>query len=199
MTMNVPNLLTLGRIILAPAFLGLFMYHLNDPQAWLAWLLVGIFALGEITDLLDGVLARKLHQISELGKLLDPFADVVSRLTYFLVLLLADVLPFWFFSIILYRELGITFWRLYLVQHHVVLGANMGGKTKAWLYFVVSLLGLASWLGRPWGWGWEWEGLINWFWNGFLIAVLAVSVGTFVNYLFSGFRRLKNQTADKIF
>ncbi len=189
--MNVPNSLTLVRISMAPVFLSLFMFQFQSPHTWIAVTLIVLFIVGEVSDLLDGILARKLHQISELGKLLDPFADVVSRLTYFLVLLLADVLPFWFFAVVLYRELGITFWRLYLVQHHIVLGANIGGKTKAWLYFGVSLIGLASWIGRIWGWGWEWQGLASWFWNGLLIVTSAVSLGTFLHYVRDGRRRLK--------
>lgn len=189
--MNVPNSLTLARISLAPLFLGLFMYQLGTPSEGIAIALIVLFAVGELSDLFDGLLARKLRQTSELGKLLDPFADVVSRLTYFLALLLADVLPFWFFTVVLYRELGITFWRLYLVQHHVVLGADLGGKTKAWLYFGVSAIGLAAWLGRPWGWGWEWEGLAAWFWNSLLGVTLAVSVWTFANYLRKGAALLK--------
>lgn len=189
--MNLPNSLTLGRIFLAPLFLAVFMFHLYWPSHLWALSLLFIFGVGELTDLLDGILARKLNQTSELGKLLDPFADVVSRLTFFLALLLADILPFWFFAIVLYRELGITFWRLHLVQSKVVLAASLGGKTKAWLYFGVSLLGILSWAGRPWQLGWEWEGLGLWLWNGFLVITAILSVGTFAEYLMRGVKLLK--------
>lgn len=193
--MTVPNTLTLGRIALAPVFLTVFMARLTAPRVWNAIAAAAIFFLGELTDLLDGILARRLRQTSELGKLLDPFADVVSRLTYFLALLLADVLPLWFFAVVLYRELGITFWRLYLVQSDIVLGANLGGKTKAWLYFGVSAIGLFGWLGLPWGLGWKWEGLLLWLWNAYLAVTAGVSTGTFVQYVYLGIRRWRIKTS----
>ncbi len=196
--MNLPNTMTLSRIVLAPIFLTLFMLHLGSPNPGLAFLILFVFGLGEITDLLDGIIARKLHLTSDLGKLLDPFADVVSRLTYFLALLLSDIIPFWFFALILYRELGITFWRLHLVQNHVVLAASLGGKAKAWLYFGVSLAGLLSWLGRSWGWGWEWSDLNGWLWIGFLILTAGLSLGTFLEYLVRGIALLKERPKDNI-
>jgi len=127
---------------LAPVFAGLFSaWAFWREPVWLAlvWL---VFLVSEFTDVLDGWVARKLGEASDLGKLLDPFSDVISRLTIFLVLLLVGVAPLWFFLIILYREVSMTFLRLLIVQKGVVQGASSGGKLKAWLYFFASLAGL---------------------------------------------------------
>ena len=140
--MGLANRITFFRIALAPVFAGLF-------SAWSAWrepywlvLVWLVFLVSEVSDVLDGWVARKLSQTSDLGKLLDPFSDVLSRLTIFLCLLLVGIAPLWFFLIVLYREVSMTFLRLLIVQKGVVQGASKGGKLKAWLYFFASLAGL---------------------------------------------------------
>lgn len=140
--MGLANRITLFRIALAPAFAGLF-------SAWATWrdpLWLGViwlvFLVSEVSDIFDGWVARKLGETSDLGKLLDPFSDVISRLTIFLCLLLVGVAPLWFFLIVLYRELSMTFLRLLMVQRGVVQAASSGGKLKAWLYFFASFFGL---------------------------------------------------------
>ena len=92
--------------------------------------------------MLDGWVARKRGETSDLGKLLDPFSDVLSRLTLFVCFLLAGLIPLWFFLVVLYRELTMTFLRLLLVQKGIVQAASAGGKLKAVLYFLVSLVGM---------------------------------------------------------
>ncbi len=141
--MGLANRITFFRIALAPVFAGLF-------SAWATWrepfwlvLIWFVFLVSELTDILDGWVARKMGQTSDLGKLLDPFSDVISRLTIFVCLLLVGIAPLWFFLVVLYRELSMTFLRLLMVQKGVVQGASSGGKAKAWLYFFASLGGLA--------------------------------------------------------
>jgi len=140
--MGLANRITVFRIALAPVFAGLFSawFAWRDP-VWL-WLVGSVFLVSEVSDILDGWVARKFKQTSDLGKLLDPFSDVISRLTIFACLLLAGVAPLWFFLIVLYRELSMTFLRLLMVQRGVVQAASTGGKLKAWLYFFASLAGL---------------------------------------------------------
>jgi len=140
--MGLANRITLFRIALAPVFAGLF-------SAWFAWrdplwlvLIWFVFLISEASDVLDGWVARKFGETSDLGKLLDPFSDVLSRLTIFLCLLLAGVAPLWFVLVVLYREVSMTFLRLLIVQKGVVQGASAGGKLKAWLYFFASLAGM---------------------------------------------------------
>lgn len=156
--MGLANRITFFRIALAPVFAGLFsawtLWH--DPL-WLV-LVWGVFLVSEFSDILDGWVARKLGQTSDLGKLLDPFSDVISRLTLFLCLLMAGVAPLWFFLAVLYRELSMTFLRTLMVQRGVVQAASSGGKIKAWLYFIASLAGLIRVSTSGWGdatW-WTW-------------------------------------------
>lgn len=142
--MGLANRITFFRIALAPVFAALF-------SAWAAWreplwlvLVWVVFLVSELSDVLDGWVARKLGETSDLGKLLDPFSDVISRLTLFLCLLLIGVAPLWFFLVVLYREVSMTFLRMLMVQRGVVQAASKGGKAKAWLYFLSGLLGLVS-------------------------------------------------------
>lgn len=103
-----------------------------------------LYALIELSDLLDGTVARRTNSVSDLGKLLDPFADVVSRLTYFTVMLSFSFMPAWMFVLILYREVGIIFLRMMMLRLGVALAARGGGKAKAVLYAVGGGLGLAQ-------------------------------------------------------
>ncbi len=183
--MGLANRITLFRIALAPVFAGLFSawFAWREP-AWLvlAWI---VFLVSELSDILDGWVARKFGDTSDLGKLLDPFSDVLSRLTIFLCLLLAGVAPLWFVLIVLYREVSMTFLRLLIVQKGVVQGASSGGKLKAWLYFFASVAGLLQ---------------VTWpaavpavleFWVVTILFVLAAfqSLFSFAQY-YAGYRRL---------
>jgi CDP-diacylglycerol--glycerol-3-phosphate 3-phosphatidyltransferase len=104
------------------------------------WILFGVI---EVTDLIDGKIARKLDQISDTGKLLDPFADSLARLTYFLCFTIAGVMEFWIFLIILYRDLGVSFVRLMMARKGIAMSARLSGKLKAVVYAVSGIIGLA--------------------------------------------------------
>lgn len=142
--MNLPNALTVSRIFLAPLFfLSLFVPVWTGGglaacyvAAWLLFLYI------EISDMVDGHLARKLGLVSDLGKLLDPFSDVVSRLTYFVAFVALAIMPVWMFLLLLYRELGITFLRTVLFNRGVAMAARRGGKLKAILYALSGGAGL---------------------------------------------------------
>ena len=144
LAMGWANRITLFRIALAPLFATLFSLLSWLPESRLP-LVAGLWLLllvSEASDVLDGWVARKRGETSDLGKLLDPFSDVVSRLTLFVCFLLAGLIPLWFFLVVLYRELTMTFLRLLLVQKGIVQAASAGGKLKAVLYFLVSLVGM---------------------------------------------------------
>ncbi len=142
--MNLPNTLTVARLFLAPVFF--ILYFLPD---WIGggavvstWLLLAVYAVIEATDLLDGYFARKLDLVTDIGKVMDPFADVFSRITYFVCFTVAGLMPPWVFLIILYRELGVTFLRMLMIRKGVVMAASVFGKIKAVIYAVSSILGI---------------------------------------------------------
>jgi len=139
--MSAADKVTLSRVFLAPAFFLLYRYPLlgSLPTVILLWLL---FAVIELSDLVDGRIARSSNQVSDFGKLFDPFADVLARVTYFICFAFDGIMPLWIFLIILYREFSILFLRMMLSGRGIAMGARPGGKLKAGLYMVAGLLAL---------------------------------------------------------
>ena len=125
--MNLPNKLTVARIIMVPFFV-VFLVNVTIPHHFLIAGL--IFALASFTDLLDGKIARKRNLVTNFGKFLDPLADkilVISALVCFVHLGLAEL---WFVLIIIAREFMVTSIRLIAVNTGEVIAANIWGKAK---------------------------------------------------------------------
>jgi CDP-diacylglycerol--glycerol-3-phosphate 3-phosphatidyltransferase len=143
--MNVANALTVSRLFLAPIFLLFYFIPIwtgglfTAGSVVLLWLL---FAVIEVTDILDGHYARSRNQVTDLGKLLDPYADVISRLTYFVCFATTGLMPVWMFVILMYREFSIGLIRTMFSKYGVALAARRGGKTKALAYSVSGGAGL---------------------------------------------------------
>lgn len=97
-----------------------------------------MFAWIEFSDIADGEVARRSDSVTDIGKVLDPFADVFIRLTYFVCLLLGNLMPVWVFLIILYREFGILFVRMLMYRKGIALAARKGGKLKTVMYSVAA-------------------------------------------------------------
>ena len=142
--MTLPNKITVFRIVLAPLFfISYFLPEwMGSYKGLSAVLILVIFAGIEISDFLDGYIARKYNMVSDLGKVLDPFADVLSRITYFLCFTFSGLMPLWIFLIIIYRELGITFLRMMMMGRGVVVAASVWGKLKAVTYAISGILGV---------------------------------------------------------
>ena len=141
--MNLANSLTLFRIIMAPVFFVIYLSHRlfpslfdNGAQTHAGWIiptLWAIFIVSEITDYFDGLAARKLNQVSDFGKLFDPFADTLVQITCFLCFIIDGIFPVWasiLFLIIIYREFGILFIRNLMLKKGITLGASIFGKIK---------------------------------------------------------------------
>lgn len=126
--MNLPNVITIGRIALAPIFIWL-LFLFPNPAAHERWFVVVLFVLASATDGLDGALARKRNQVTDLGKLLDPIADKVLIGGALLALSILGQVEWWVTVIILVREIGITVYRLRVVKDRVI-AASGGGKIK---------------------------------------------------------------------
>ena len=139
---------TASRIILAPVFFILYLHPGMDgpvfsSAGYLAVLWI-LFIIIELTDWLDGKIARSRKEVSDFGKLWDPFADTLVRVTYFLCFIVSGILPVIPFLVILFREFGILFIRILMMQKGVAMGARMGGKLKAVCYMMTGLACLLS-------------------------------------------------------
>ena len=133
--------LTSVRLVFAPVFFILFFLQdwFPSTEAWNIWLvplLWVLFIVAELTDLFDGMLARARNEVSDFGKLYDPFADTLARMTYFLCFVVAGILPALLFIVVLYREFGILFLRLQFMKKGIAMGARMAGKIKAVTYML---------------------------------------------------------------
>lgn len=142
--MNLPNTLTATRIVASPILFGLFFapellgipYAITVPVLWV------LFFAMELTDVLDGWVARKTGAVTDLGKVLDPYSDVISRLTYFVAFAVLGIMYPFFLLLIVYREVSILFVRMLMYRDGVALAARKGGKLKAVFYFLSGIIGL---------------------------------------------------------
>ena len=143
--MGLANKLTLLRIILAPVFYIVFMYLLRTLHfVWAIPLLWFIFIASQITDLLDGMAARKYNETSDFGKLFDPFADTLMQLTCFLCFVLENIFPPFFFLLVIYREFSILFLRNAMLKKGITMGARLSGKLKTVTYIIAGGIALAA-------------------------------------------------------
>lgn len=142
--MNLANALTASRLVLSPVFFVLFFLPewSGSYQLVTVLLLWVVFIAIEISDVLDGAVARKQNIVSDLGKLFDPFADVISRLTYFVTFAAVGIMPVWIVLLILYREYTIIFLRMMMYRTGTAMAARKGGKLKAVFYAIAGGAGI---------------------------------------------------------
>lgn len=143
--MNLPNKITIGRLILTPLFfISFFLPIWISPSLsqLSAILMLFLWALIETSDLLDGFIARRNKLVTDLGKVLDPFSDTLARLTYFVCLVAVSVMPVWVFIIIMYREFSIIFLRMLMMKAGSTVAANNWGKAKAVMYAISGIVGI---------------------------------------------------------
>ena len=121
--MNLPNKLTILRIVLVPVCLLLAGYGQYLPAA-------AVFALAAITDALDGHIARKKQLITNFGKFADPIADKILVLSMMIVLSAREMLPLWLPVILVFRELMVDGLRMVAAEQGQVVAADWSGKVK---------------------------------------------------------------------
>ncbi|MDR3019740.1 MAG: CDP-diacylglycerol--glycerol-3-phosphate 3-phosphatidyltransferase [Treponema sp.] len=142
--MNLANKLTFFRLILAPVFFIIYLFPhfvpswLEKGTAWTIPVLWIIFIVSEVTDLLDGIAARKLNQMTDFGKFFDPFADTLMQITCFLCFVIDGIFPAILFLLVIYREFGILFVRNLMLKKGITLAARLGGKIKTVVYIVAA-------------------------------------------------------------
>ncbi len=146
--MNLPNKLTLFRTFLVPVFLACFF--LKPFLGWWNWLAAGIFFVADMTDIVDGAIARKYNLITDFGRLMDPMADKLLFCTAFIMLTWLNLLPPLFTVLFIGRELVVSAFRLVAVQTGTVIAANWLGKTKATLQVIAIIFILLDDFGFRW-------------------------------------------------
>ncbi|MGK5595100.1 MAG: CDP-diacylglycerol--glycerol-3-phosphate 3-phosphatidyltransferase [Parachlamydiaceae bacterium] len=140
--MSPAHCFTLFRVFVGPIFLAIYVLHqtLGMSEQVLPWILLTILAVAEFTDIFDGYLARKYNQVTELGKILDPMADSIYRISLFLTFTLPPVsLPIWIIFIFLYRDSIISTLRTICAYRGLILAARKSGKAKAVIQAIATI------------------------------------------------------------
>ena len=150
--MNLPNYLTLARIVIVPLLVVVLLTPVADRWFGISGyvLAIIIFLIASFTDILDGHLARRRNQVSTLGKFLDPVADKLLISAVLIVLVEKHLAPSWAVVVILGREFIVTGLRAVAASEGIVIQAQNIGKLKMWAQCVaiVSLL-IAAAAGNP--------------------------------------------------
>ncbi len=136
--MNIPNILTIFRLILIPVFI-IFFFSRNPNN--LSYSII-IFLLAGLTDFLDGYLARKYKLITKLGAVLDPLADKLMLITVLTCLVIKMYIPIWVLIIIAAKEIFMIFCGIFLYKKGSIIPSNIFGKAST-IFFYISIFILA--------------------------------------------------------
>lgn len=131
--MNLPNKLTMMRVVLVPVFMIFAaVSHYGTADFHAAYMLIAgvIFAIASITDFLDGYLARKNHLVTDFGKFMDPLADKCLTTAAFIYMVTDHVCSPVVLAVILFREFAVAGVRMLAAETGTVIAANMWGKVK---------------------------------------------------------------------
>ena len=123
--MNLPNKLTILRMIMIPFFLVALMVPGIPGGKWIA---LALFCLASLTDMLDGKIARKYNLITDFGKFMDPLADKLLVCSAMIALIDLDRIPAWVVIVIIAREFIISGFRLVASDNGIVIAAGWWGK-----------------------------------------------------------------------
>lgn len=135
--MNLPNKITIFRVILIPFFV---FFILTDFVAYSDYLAATIFIVGSLSDALDGYIARKYHLITNFGKFMDPLADKLLVSSAMICMIALERIPAWAVIIIISRDFIINGFRLVASDNGVVIAAGWWGKVKTTVQMIMSIL-----------------------------------------------------------
>ena len=184
---QLPNAITIVRILCAPVFLWMLLAD-GGADGALRWWAAVLFIVAIATDGLDGYLARRHDIVTDLGKLLDPIADKVLTGFAFVGLSILAELPWWVTIIVLVREIGITVYRFAVVSDHVLAAAWMG-KLKT----VAQAVALSLALLPLWSIVGEWI----WWLNGAAMTIAVVlTIASGIDYIVSEVRGAGRKAAE---
>ncbi|EFB75556.1 CDP-diacylglycerol--glycerol-3-phosphate 3-phosphatidyltransferase [Subdoligranulum variabile] len=151
--MNLPNKLTMLRVILVPVFMvfaAFSRYGTSDYNQTFMLVAGIVFAVASITDFLDGYLARKYHLVTDFGKFMDPLADKCLTTAAFIYMVADGICSPVVLAVILFREFAVAGVRMIAAESGTVIAANMWGKVKTVLQMLTILFYyFAAALGGP--------------------------------------------------
>ncbi len=139
--MNLPNKLTMFRVILIPFFI-VFLLVPGIPAG--KWIALAIFIVASLTDLLDGKIARKYNLVTNFGKFMDPLADKLLVCSALICLIELQRIPSWMVVVIIAREFTISGFRLVAADNGVVIAASYFGKFKTTFQMIAVCLLIAD-------------------------------------------------------
>jgi CDP-diacylglycerol--glycerol-3-phosphate 3-phosphatidyltransferase len=150
--LNIPNILALIRLCLAPIMFTLLVNQdssifQNIHTSWLNYFAAFIFVIASATDFFDGYIARTFNQVTQLGKILDPLADKMLTLAGFLGLMMVGAASPWAVFLIITRELFITGLRVSAVAEGIDISASWMGKVKTVAQMIAIGFLLMGWRG----------------------------------------------------
>ncbi len=140
MILSIPIALTLSRILLGPLFIVVYIYYqeMGITLLWLPYLLIALAVLSELSDMFDGFIARRQKKVTDLGKLLDPMADSIFRLSILLSFTQGAIqLPVLLVAVFFYRDTIISTLRTLCALKGLALAARVSGKVKAVIQAVI--------------------------------------------------------------
>lgn len=179
---NVPNVLTMLRLALIPVFVVLYVRH--KPK----WALA-VFLAASFTDFLDGYLARKNHQITAFGKLMDPLADKVMVCTALLCQAVSGIFPWAAFVVVMGKELLMVLGGAFLLKRDIVVYSNMLGKV-AQCSFILALV-MSFFHGEFAAWGVRLDKVVLW------ISV-ALTLCALADYSVGAVRKLQQKAQEHL-
>ena len=144
--MNLPNKLTVTRVILIPFFVFFLLNDAMNPN--FKWVALALFIIASLTDLADGKIARKYNMVTDFGKFMDPLADKLLVCSAMIGLIELGRIPAWIVIIIIAREFIISGFRLIAADNGRVIAASYWGKFKTtfqmfMVIFMIMNLGMA--------------------------------------------------------
>ena len=137
--MNLPNKLTVTRVILIPFFVFALLYQGGENQTF-RWVAAAVFIVASLTDLLDGKIARKYNLVTNFGKFMVPLADKLLVCSALICLIELRQLPAWMVIIIISREFIISGFRLVASDNGIVIAASYWGKFKTTFQMIAVIL-----------------------------------------------------------
>ncbi len=192
--MNLPNFLTMSRIILAPIFLALFILD----NAWARFWAMVIFIVAALTDLFDGYYARKYGISTSFGKFFDPLADKILVSLAFIAFVTLGYVELWMVLLIILREFLITGLRTIAAYRGALITPSWPAKLKTFLQMssivvILLVINLRTFLpvlhiDSPWLLSDAPERLIFWL----MLATVIITVGTGIDYLWKSLYLLRN-------